>query len=172
MNKAILLLGGNIGDTLYYLNQCKELLNTQNSSITSVSKIYETEAWGVENQQNYLNQAFSVETTYSPIELLNLCQKIEHKLGRIRKEKWGSRTIDIDIIFFNDIIIESERLTIPHPRYSIRNFVLYPLHDLIPFYICPIIGKNISEQKKDSMDQLMVKEFLPKVSSLTKNLTE
>jgi len=169
MNRAILLLGGNIGDTEYYLQKSAEFLKNRSCTILQTSKTYETEAWGVENQQNFLNKAFLIETELSPKALLQACLKTELQLGRIRKERWGARTIDIDIIFYNDLIIETETLTIPHPRFHLRNFVLWPLNDLIPGYTCPINQKTIQYLKENSLDQLMVKENSSKysVSSVT-----
>lgn len=156
MNNAIILLGGNIGNTLQFLEESIQMICSETCELVKSSKIYETEAWGVENQQNYLNQAIEIQTKLSPFELLYKCQKIENQLGRVRKEKWGARTIDIDIIFYNECIIETENLQIPHPRYHLRNFVLEPLKDIIPNYICPVHGNNILEMSELSLDQLMV----------------
>lgn len=161
MNRAILLLGGNIGDTVFYLNKSKEFLSHKGCGIISSSHLYETEAWGVENQQNYLNQGFLIETESSPGELLKICLATEQKLGRIRKERWGARTIDIDIIFYNEVILDTPELTIPHPRYHLRNFVLHPLNDLIPSYVCPFHNQSISQLKENSLDQLLVKKLNP-----------
>lgn len=166
MNRAILLLGGNIGDTMYYLEKSKEFLENKNCLILSSSHIYETEAWGVKDQQNYLNQGFLIETTLSPNELLKACLKTEQQLGRVRKKRWGARTIDIDIIFYNNIILETEKLTIPHPRYHLRNFVLHPLNDLAPSFLCPFHKKEIHHLKKNSLDQLMVKRHFQEKKSI------
>lgn len=165
MNTVIILLGGNIGDTLFYLKESIRRLENHNCVITKQSEIYETEAWGVENQNNYYNQALEISTSLSPNEVLILCQKIENQLGRIRKERWGARTIDIDLIFYNQLIIDTPTLTIPHPRYHLRNFVLFPLADVIPDYVCPIFKTTILKIVSSSLDQSQVKTVDPVIVS-------
>lgn len=159
MNTVILLLGGNIGDTHFYLKESIRLLEDHQCMLIDQSEIYQTEAWGVQNQTNYLNQALQISTPLSPHELLLRCQKIETKLGRIRKERWAERTIDIDLIFYNNTLVDTPTLTLPHPRYHLRNFVLQPLMDLIPEFVCPQFKKSIQEIYSHSPDQLEVKKF-------------
>lgn len=131
MNKVYLGLGTNIGDRLNYLKQAiSKLQFNKDIKITKKSKLYETKAWGYTEQDDFLNMCIEIETNLSPIELLNECQKVELELNRERKIRWGPRTIDIDILFFNDIILQEEKLEIPHPRIKERAFVLIPLLDI------------------------------------------
>lgn len=131
MNKAYLGLGTNMGDRLNYLNQACRLLNLhENISLTNKSSIYETKAWGYTEQNDFLNMCVEIETTLNAQELLKICNEIEEKLNRERVIRWGPRTIDIDILFFNDIILKEENLEIPHPRIQNRAFVLIPLMDI------------------------------------------
>lgn len=131
MNKAYLGLGTNIGDRLNYLKQACMLVDSYESiNLIKKSKIYETKAWGYTNQSDFLNMCIEIETSISPQELLKICNEIEGKLNRERIIRWGPRTIDIDILFFNDIILEEENLEIPHPRIQDRAFVIIPLMDI------------------------------------------
>lgn len=131
MNRAYLGLGTNIGDRLGYLKQaCDILRESNNINIIKESKIYETKAWGYKNQDDFLNMCVEIQTNLSPEDLLNFCQGIEEKLNRKRIIRWGPRTIDVDILFFNDLQLKSEKLLIPHPRITERAFVLIPLMDL------------------------------------------
>ncbi len=131
MNKSYLGLGTNIGDRLNYLNQALNILNSHsNIKISKKSKLYETKAWGYTEQADFLNMCVEIETDLDPNDLLHVCQDVEKKLNRERKIRWGPRTIDVDILFFNDIILQEENLEIPHPRIKERAFVLIPLIDL------------------------------------------
>lgn len=131
MNKVYLGLGTNMGDRIEYLYSACEILNKNESiSITKKSKIYETKAWGYTDQADFLNMCIEIETDLNIYDLLSVCQEVEKTLNRERIIRWGPRTIDVDILFFNDIIINDENLSIPHPRISERAFVLVPLMDL------------------------------------------
>ena len=131
MNKAYLGLGTNMGDRLEYLNSaCILLSEYENINITKKSKIYETKAWGYTDQADFLNMCLEINTSLDEFQLLEVCGQVEQKLNRIRIIRWGPRTIDVDILFFNDIILNNEKLSIPHPRISERAFVLIPLMDL------------------------------------------
>lgn len=131
MNKVYLGLGTNMGDRIEYLYSACEILNKNESiSITKKSKIYETKAWGYTDQADFLNMCIEIETDLNTYDLLSVCQEVEKILNRERIIRWGPRTIDVDILFFNDIIINDENLSIPHPRISERAFVLVPLMDL------------------------------------------
>jgi len=152
MNKAVLLIGGNIDNRINYLNKCIQLINTNIGVVIKSSPIYETAAWGVTDQNDFLNQGILVETSLSPQKLLLACIEIEKKLGRERKIRWGERTIDVDIICYNKLIIETENLIIPHPRYHQRNFVLLPLNDIIPDFVCPSLKLPISKVLENCED--------------------
>ena len=131
MVKAFLSLGSNMGDRLEYLSKAiDKIAQIQGCNILNKSSIYETEPWGYENQEAFLNLCISIETSLSPYELLESLQTIELELDRVRKIHWGPRTIDIDILLFDDIICEDDKLTIPHPRMRERAFVLIPLYDI------------------------------------------
>ena len=131
MVKAFLSLGSNMGDRLEYLSKAiDKIAKIQGCNILNKSRVYETEPWGYENQEAFLNLCISIETSLSPYELLESLQTIELELDRVRKIHWGPRTIDIDILLFDDIICEDDKLTIPHPRMSERAFVLIPLYDI------------------------------------------
>lgn len=131
MNRAYLGLGSNMGDRQSYLKQaCKMLNKHEQISILKISKIYETKAWGYIQQEDFLNICVEVDTLLKPMELLEVCQQIEEKLNRVRTIRWGPRTIDVDILFFNHIISKDEKLILPHPRIKERAFVIIPLMDL------------------------------------------
>lgn len=155
MNKAYLLIGGNMGDRLANLENARAAIQEQVGNILSNSSIYETAAWGMENQAAFLNQALLIDTPFEAIELLENLLKIEKAMGRIRNQPLGPRTIDLDIIFFNDQILDTENLTIPHPHMQKRNFVLTPLNEIAPDYIHPIFKKSINQLLIDCADKLL-----------------
>ena len=159
MNKVCLLIGSNLGDRALNLERCLKSLKNILGQIESVSFIYETEAWGKTDQPSFFNLALLINTNYNPFEVLEITQRIEKELGRIRKEKWGERIIDIDIIFFNDDIIETESLIIPHPRLADRKFVLAPLLEIIPNYKHPIFNETIISLNRICTDNLNAKRL-------------
>lgn len=122
-----------------FLATAKKKIQKHIGDIKSLSRIYETEAWGVENQPNFLNQAILVETLLAPHTLLYNIHEIEANLGRERHQKWHERTIDIDILFYGDQIIQTENLIIPHPQIAYRNFVLIPMLDIAADFVHPIL---------------------------------
>lgn len=152
MAEVYLLIGGNQGNSRKILASANRALQEAGCTILKKSSIYRTEAWGLADQPDYLNQAIRLSCDLDPIPLLNLTQSIEFKYGRERKEKWGPRTLDIDILFYDDMIIDSARLTIPHPRLHERNFVLEPMQEIAPELRHPILGKTIAELYLDSLD--------------------
>ena len=139
----ILALGTNIGPREQYLKDALAKIVDNNLKIILESSVYETPAWGGVADQNFLNMCIEVETELEAYELLDTIQKIELELGRVRKEHWGNRTIDIDIITFNDLIFNDERLIVPHKYIHDRNFVLAPLVEM--YGSIEIAGKNIKE---------------------------
>ncbi|MES2515566.1 MAG: 2-amino-4-hydroxy-6-hydroxymethyldihydropteridine diphosphokinase [Bacteroidota bacterium] len=145
MNVAYLCLGGNIGDRENALRLAVLKIGDTAGQITASSSIYETEAWGVENQQAYLNQCIELTTHLGSAELLTTLLFIEKELGRERSdsETYQPRTIDIDILFFNREIITSAQLIVPHPRLHLRKFVLVPLKDICPGFLHPLLNKTI-----------------------------
>lgn len=156
MKAAYLLIGGNIGDRLGFMAAAKEKMKQKGIEVTKQSSIYETAAWGITDQPSFLNQVLEIATSLTPEKLLIELLSIEQELGRIRAEKNGARTIDIDILYFESQIIQTPGLSIPHERIPIRRFVLVPLKELIPNFIDPKTNKSIVEMLNDCPDTLEV----------------
>jgi len=156
MKAAYLLIGGNIGDRLGFMAAAKEKMKQKGIELIRQSSIYETAAWGITDQPSFLNQVLEIATSFNPEELLSELLSIEQELGRIRAEKNGARTIDIDILYFEHQLIHTPGLSIPHDRISIRRFVLVPLTELIPDFIDPKTNKSIIEMLNDCPDTLEV----------------
>lgn len=144
-NTLILGLGSNQGDSKSILENAYYLLQSEIGKIISISSFYSTQPWGNPNQPDFFNAAMMLETELSPKDCLLAIHQIENKLGRIRKEKWGIRTIDIDVLFYDNLILKQKNITIPHPEIENRNFVLHPLAEICPNFIHPIFKKTISE---------------------------
>lgn len=157
-NIAYLLLGTNLGDRIINLKNAIEKIEL-NSKVLQLSKIYTTAAWGLEDQDDFLNQVLQIETSLNPYELLEKVLGIEVELGRERLVKWGSRIIDIDVLYFNNEIIESPKLIVPHPQIQNRRFTLIPLVELNPNYLHPKIQKTNSELLELCQDTLSVGRF-------------
>jgi 2-amino-4-hydroxy-6-hydroxymethyldihydropteridine diphosphokinase len=136
MNHIYLSLGTNLGDRQANLQQALQELKRQ-ITITAISHVYETEPWGVTDQPAFLNICIAGTTALAPHELLDFCKHIETEIGRKPTFKWGPRLIDIDILFYNNMIMEDEILSIPHPFVDERAFVLAPLADIAPDYEHP-----------------------------------
>lgn len=151
-----LLTGANLGDRFGTLEKANQLIEERIGKVTATSHFYETAAWGVDDQPDYLNQALEMETVLSPADILKEIHLIEEELGRVRKTKWGSRTIDIDILFYGDKILETNDLTLPHPRLHRRNFALIPMLDLAPELVHPVFNKSVEELYWECEDELEV----------------
>ena len=150
----ILALGTNIEPREQYLKDALRKIADNNLKIILESSIYETPAWGGVANQNFLNMCIEVETSLGAYELLDTIQKIELELGRVRKEHWGNRTIDIDIITFDDLVFNDERLIVPHKYIHDRNFVLAPLVEM--YDSIEIAGKNIKESLEKITEPISV----------------
>jgi 2-amino-4-hydroxy-6-hydroxymethyldihydropteridine diphosphokinase len=161
LNKAYLLTGGNIGNRVGYLQEAAWQIDRNCGPILQLSSIYETAPWGKTDQQDFLNQAMLIETRLASRDLLEKILEIEDNLGRLRKEKYGTRTIDIDILFYNREIINEPALQIPHPEMQNRRFTLVPMNEIAADYIHPIFLKKIAELLKDCGDKLDVKKITP-----------
>ncbi|SMG07143.1 2-amino-4-hydroxy-6-hydroxymethyldihydropteridinediphosphokinase [Sphingobacterium psychroaquaticum] len=161
MNKVILLLGANLGEPLLQLSSACVEISRRVGVIANKSNIYESEAWGVTDQPRFLNQALCIETELTPLEVLNEIQAIEILLGRLRLTKWGARTIDIDILYFNDLVYEDQRLIIPHPLLQERRFVLVPLNEIASEYIHPVLKTSNHDLLLSCIDPLKVNIHLP-----------
>ncbi|RYZ25708.1 MAG: 2-amino-4-hydroxy-6-hydroxymethyldihydropteridine diphosphokinase [Chitinophagaceae bacterium] len=159
MNKAYLLIGGNMGDREGYLSSARQWIEKMCGSIVNRSALYQTAAWGIENQEAFLNQALQIETMLAADELLKKLLWIEERIGRRRQEKYGPRIIDIDIVLFNDEIIHTEGLTIPHPQMQNRRFVLEPLNEIAADVIHPVLQKSIRQLLSECPDKLAVQKF-------------
>ncbi|HEL2591387.1 TPA: 2-amino-4-hydroxy-6-hydroxymethyldihydropteridine diphosphokinase [Streptococcus suis] len=143
---AYLSIGGNMGNRKAYLQAALDKLDSHpDCRLSLVSPIYETPAWGKTDQADFLNLACQVETDLSTKDFLALCQQIELDLDRVRIEKWGQRTIDLDIIFWDEEKIQEENLIVPHPYAHERAFVLLPLADIAADYRHPSFGQSVEE---------------------------
>lgn len=160
MNKAYLSLGSNEGQRERWLQQAQEHIAINCGTITATSPIYETAAWGITNQPDFLNMVLGIETYLSPNELLQSILNIETSLGRVRTVKWGPRTIDIDILFYNNEVINQPGLTIPHPFLQERRFILAPLAAIAPQYVHPLLHKTITQLLADCPDKLEVHTYI------------
>ena len=150
----ILALGTNIEPRELYLKEALKKIEANNLKIKLQSSVYETPAWGGVANQDFLNMCIEVETSLGAYELLDTIQKIELELGRVRKEHWGNRTIDIDIITFNNLIFNDDRLVVPHKYIHDRNFVLAPLAEM--YGNIEIAGKNIKESLEKILEPISV----------------
>ena len=160
MNIVFLQLGSNLGDRVLLLKDAILAIENKVGDIVEFSKVYESAPWRVEGQEKYLNQMLKVKTTLLADEVLSIVLDIENQLGRVRIEKWGERLIDIDIIFYNDSIIETPDLCIPHKHLHERMFVLTPLHDIAPQMVHPKYNKTIEELWRMCKDTDLVKEYV------------
>lgn len=162
MNKVYLLTGGNIGDRLKNLTVARKSIANDCGEIINQSSIYQTAPWGNENQSDFLNQVLLLQTKLKPLELLQALLLIEKELGRVRNKKNDPRVIDLDILFYNDLIMNTPELQLPHPRLHLRRFVLTPLNEIAPDLIHPLFNKNINYLFNVCSDLLNVKKFSPK----------
>jgi 2-amino-4-hydroxy-6-hydroxymethyldihydropteridine diphosphokinase len=160
MNILYIILGSNEGDKLNNLQQAIFLINKEIGLVVAHSAIYSTAPWGNQSQPDFFNQAICVETSFSAEEVLKKTLLIEKQIGRIRgSEKWMPRTMDIDILFYNDAIINTLDLIIPHPYIQDRKFVLIPMLDIASDLLHPILKKSIMELCNTCTDELEVKRI-------------
>ncbi len=156
MAQVYIQLGTNLGDRERNLSTANWHLSRLPSRLVRASSIYETEAWGIQDQPTFLNQVILIETDILPFRLLDEVLAIEKRMGRMRREKWKERLIDIDILFYDELVIESERLSIPHPFIQERNFVLVPMVEIAPDHCHPKFKLNMTELLELSKDPLEV----------------
>jgi len=160
MTRIYFLLGGNIGNREELLSKAIRKMTNMLGKYIQASALYETEPWGFTHEQNFLNQVVVFDSELAALDILDKTQAIEKELGRVRKTtQYCERTIDIDILFYGDECIENERLSVPHPRIQERSFALYPLEELIPEFIHPILKKSIKQLKEECTDELKVNKF-------------
>lgn len=155
-NNVVLSLGGNIGNVKEVFEFAIRHLKKKVGTISLFSSLYQTKAWGVENQPDFLNQVVVIETELSPFKVLAHCLAIELELGRVRKEKWHERVIDIDVLFYGNELINSEELIVPHPHIQDRNFILAPLVEIMPDFIHPAYNKSLNDLENSCKDKLAV----------------
>jgi 2-amino-4-hydroxy-6-hydroxymethyldihydropteridine diphosphokinase len=158
MNTAYLLIGGNLGDRAAYLAMAVQHISTLCGRVTATSSVYETAAWGNTNQPAFYNQAICVETILEAETLLERLLAIELEMGRAREEKYGPRTIDLDILMINDSVVDTPTLTIPHPQMHNRRFALLPLNEIAPALHHPVLDKTIHELLLNCPDTLDVQK--------------
>jgi len=156
MNKIFLITGGNMGNRKKNLEKASIFINEKIGKIIESSSIYETEAWGKNDQPSFYNQVHIIESTLSAEKIMSKILQIEKQMGRIRTIKNAARIIDIDILFFNDETINKPDLIVPHAEISNRRFVLMPLNELNPNFIHPVLQKSIHELLSTCKDTLKV----------------
>ncbi len=156
MNGIYLLLGSNLGDRLFYLAEALMQLEQKAGTVKAQSALYETAAWGKEAQAPFLNQVVEIETDLDPQGLMEQLLAIEENLGRQRKDQWEPRTIDLDILYYDDVVLTTAALTVPHPRLQLRRFTLVPLCEIAPLFVHPVLQKNNLQLLQECPDQLEV----------------
>jgi 2-amino-4-hydroxy-6-hydroxymethyldihydropteridine diphosphokinase len=155
-----LLLGSNIGDRRKMISDACKLIGELAGEIAKYSGIYETEAWGKTSQPEFLNQVIEISSELTPQQLLTTLQQIENKLGRIRHVKWGERTIDIDILYYGNLILQDKLLNIPHLEIPSRRFTLVPLVEIAADFVNPLLLKRNSELLAECKDKLKVNNLI------------
>jgi 2-amino-4-hydroxy-6-hydroxymethyldihydropteridine diphosphokinase len=148
-----LLLGSNVGDRKQSLEFARSAVEKHLGKIQSVSHLYATEPWGPIPQAAFINQAVGVTTDLGPFEVLDKIRLIETEAERIRLEKWGPRTLDIDILLYDNLVLNTRQLTIPHRYLAVRRFALVPLAKIAGQLIHPVLGTTIQKLLEDCPDQ-------------------
>jgi len=156
ISTAYLLLGSNLGNRVSILEKAIIAINYKLGTIVLKSSIYETSAWGIEDQPTFLNQVIQIETSLTPHQLLIEINLIEKNLGRIRHKKWAERLIDIDILYYNNSVIVTKELTIPHLQIPSRKFTLAPMVEVAPNFIHPLLEKTQLQLLEECEDKLEV----------------
>ena len=159
MIDVFLLTGSNLGNRELFLQQAINYIEADIAPLMVASSVFETQSWGKADAPDYLNQVLRLQTTLPVKLLLNKVLAIEILMGRKREEKWGSRIIDIDILFYGDAIINEPNLRVPHPELHKRRFTLEPLAEIAADFVHPVLNKNIFQLKTELMDNLIVKKY-------------
>lgn len=158
-SKVYLLLGSNLGDRRQHLLDALAGISYL-GTIRKVSSVYRSAAWGNLEQPDFLNATVELETAHSPSELLKGILDIETGMGRVRNEKWGARLIDIDILFYDNLVVNTPELAVPHPQLQNRRFTLVPLAEIAPGLLHPQLRKTVNQLLRNCTDSLSVeKEF-------------
>lgn len=159
MNQVYLLIGGNLGDRTAYLRHARQMIQEKCGQIARFSSVYETAAWGLEDQPSFYNQALLLKTELAPAPLMETLLAIELQLGRERTIALGPRTIDIDVLLYNSEVITSDLITVPHPRMQLRRFVLMPLAEIAPNVEHPVLNQTILQLLENCPDTLAVQKI-------------
>lgn len=156
MNKVYLLIGGNLGDRTAYLRHARQMIQEKCGQLAKLSTIYETAAWGMENQPSFYNQALLLETPMDAAPLMEALLAIELVLGRERTVVMGPRTVDIDVLLYNSEVINTPLITVPHPRLPLRRFALLPLSEIAADVVHPVLNQTIAQLLQNCPDTLDV----------------
>ena len=159
MDGIYLLLGTNLGNKFQNIQRAKEYLTSRMVIVKKESSIYETDAWGIEDQPSFYNQVIEVDQPYTPERLLEIVLDIETKMGRQRLQKWGERIIDIDILYFDQQVVSTNTLQIPHPGIPERSFTLHPLVEISPDFPHPALQLTNTILLEACQDNLRVKKL-------------
>lgn len=162
MEKVVFVIGGNLGNRVELIEQANKMLRENFSTPLLSSSVFETAAWGNLSEGDYLNQVLVFQTDLDPEAVLIIIQDIENQLGRKREEKWGNRTMDIDILYFGQQVIQNQNLIIPHPFISRRRFVLEPLVEILPNFIHPVLKVSNSKMLETCTDTSSVIRLIHK----------
>lgn len=156
MDGIYLLLGTNLGDKFSNLERARSGVEASIGPIVKQSSVYRTDAWGVEGQDDFLNQVLKIRSTLSPERMLDEILMIEKSMGRVRRGKWGERVIDIDLLYYYNRIVQTERLEVPHAQLQNRNFTLVPLVEIAAAEIHPVFQKTQKQLYESCGDKLQV----------------
>jgi len=148
--------GANLGDPMRQLSDANRNIEARAGLIIRASRVYRTQAWGIPDQADFLNQVLEIRSALPPETLLQTLLDIERDMGRQRQGKWRERLIDLDLLFYGKRIIDSPSLTLPHPYLAERNFVLHPLREIAPDWVHPVSGKTVATLCEESEDPMGV----------------